>query len=168
METEQIEKIAILRTAVGFLGEKDQSGWWPSSFFEEAASAFLAPIFPRTQTLAQYEGVRQAAAVVHDDRIGVGNVCHLFRLSEGLEQRLHQIVQQAPVASELMDVTADIKTAKNFISQFSVSITIDGVGPVRVGKLIDINELTSWQQAAALYAKGLSENTEIFPYFSDV
>jgi hypothetical protein len=45
MQAEEIEQIAGIRVAVGFLGEKEQAGWWPSSFFATASAAFLGPLF---------------------------------------------------------------------------------------------------------------------------
>jgi len=79
-----------LRVAIGLLGEFQQHSWWSSSFFSSTSSAFLAPMFSRTMFLARYHGVRSAAALVHDDHIGVGaNVFHLFRSK--LENTLQEI-----------------------------------------------------------------------------
>lgn len=83
MQAADFEQIAAIRAAVGYLGEKDQAGWWSSSFFASTGSAFLSPIFPRTQVVAQCQGVSGAASKIHDERIGVGNVYHLFRLKSG-------------------------------------------------------------------------------------
>ena len=90
MQSTELTSLATLRLLVGFLGEKDHFAWWQSSFFAPGSNAFLAPVFPRTQLLAQYEGVTRAASLQHDDRIGVGDVCHLFRLPEDVEQGLHR------------------------------------------------------------------------------
>lgn len=80
--------LAQLRIVVGFLGEKDQAGWWPSGFCASASTAFLLPAFPRTLTPARYEGLCRAAQLVHDEHVGLGDVYHLFRLPEALEQAL--------------------------------------------------------------------------------
>ena len=42
------------------LGEREHFGWWQSSFFTQGSSAFLSPIFSRTQFLAQCNGMRRA------------------------------------------------------------------------------------------------------------
>lgn len=83
METTQLQQLAILRTVVGYLGERDQSAWWQSSFFGPSSRAFLQPIFARTELLAQYNGVTRAAALVHDDRIGVGQALPANRRGHG-------------------------------------------------------------------------------------
>ena len=90
MDTNLLETITKLRLYIGYLGEKDQFGWWVSSFFAPSSNAFFEPLFGRTQYLAQCNGVTRAAALVHDERIGVGHVYHLFRLPEDLEQGLHR------------------------------------------------------------------------------
>src|SRR5215212_10212064 len=66
MNATQLEALTTLRTVVGYLGERDQFAWWQSSFFAPTSRAFLAPVFGRTQALAQYAGVSRAAALVHD------------------------------------------------------------------------------------------------------
>jgi ATP-dependent Lon protease len=76
MESKQLEHMAAMRAVVGFLGEKGQAAWWPSSFFAPGSTAFLSLVFPRTQFVAQCLGVTAAASKVHDERIGVGQVYH--------------------------------------------------------------------------------------------
>jgi hypothetical protein len=41
MEVEIIETLAKLRFAIGYLGERDQFGWWQSSFFTQGSNALL-------------------------------------------------------------------------------------------------------------------------------
>jgi hypothetical protein len=77
-----------LRLAVGSLGEQVKPAWWQSSFLGPNAAPFLDPIFGPKRLGAQYRGVTEAARLVHDDRIGIGRVVHLFRLSELMEQLL--------------------------------------------------------------------------------
>ena len=45
--------IVKLRICVAFMGEKEQIGWWPSSFLSSSGEAFLSPVFPKTSTLAR-------------------------------------------------------------------------------------------------------------------
>jgi len=53
-------------------------------------------MFSRTARLAQYNGVREAARQLHDKYSGIGNVIHVFRLPEEVEQDLQQLILNAP------------------------------------------------------------------------
>jgi hypothetical protein len=46
------------------------------------------PVFGANIMQARYQGIVEASKRVHDERIGVGRVFHLFRLPETTEQRL--------------------------------------------------------------------------------
>ena len=117
MTSEDLETLVSLRAAVGFLGEKGQHDWWTSSFFSTSAATFLAPLFPRTQFLSQTAGVTSAAMRLHDDRIGVGKVFHLFRLPEDLEQSLHRILGDGTVVSRVESSVATMESAMLALSQ---------------------------------------------------
>jgi len=80
------ENLVLLRMAVGAAGEDKELAWWRSAFCGSMSGACLAPIFPKTVSLAALTGVTAAACRVHDEHIGVGRVFHLFRLPEDLEQ----------------------------------------------------------------------------------
>ena len=99
MDADHLVTLATLRILVGYLGEREQFGWWQSAFFAPGSQAFLAPLFARTQLLAQCNGVTRAACLIHDERIGVGHVYHLFRLPEDMEQGLHGILNEEDVLS---------------------------------------------------------------------
>lgn len=81
-----------LRLLVGSLGESTRNNWWSTKFFDNSSELFLSPIFPRSFRLAQYTGVIHAAQIQHDKYIGLGNVFHLFRLPEELEQDLQSVM----------------------------------------------------------------------------
>jgi hypothetical protein len=66
----------------------------PSGFLRRHAQAFLNPIFASKTRMAQYHGVTEAACRVHDERIGVGRVFHLYRLPETIEQRIPDAFQE--------------------------------------------------------------------------
>jgi hypothetical protein len=106
MNGTEYESLALLRLVVGLLGEQKEPKWWPSNFFGAGSNAFLAPLFPRTLLLAQYHGVVQSAARVHDEHIGVGRVYHLFRLPEDIEYGIHAALQNGRPGSvpELLDL----------------------------------------------------------------
>lgn len=59
-DEDYLQQISRLRIVVGYLGEKDQYGWWPSEFFSTNSTAFLSPVFIKTANLARYSGVKEA------------------------------------------------------------------------------------------------------------
>ncbi len=101
MSDRLFEHLSLLRATVGYLGEREQLAWWQSSFFSPQSPAFLAPVFGRTQVLAQCVGVARAAAALHDAHIGVGRVHHLFRLPEELERALHRTLCDPATAQQI-------------------------------------------------------------------
>jgi hypothetical protein len=161
-----VSTIATLRAAVGFLGERGQAGWWQSSFFAPGGSAFLAPIFGRTQTLAQCTAVRDAAALIHDERIGVGHVYHLFRLPEDLEQRVHAALHEPDLIGAIGEVVSSRDRALEYLREQAEPVGDTTAGPARAGDLKDLRSPTSWSGVAALYLLGLESGVEVFPYFA--
>ena len=135
MHLPEIEKLLSIRAAVAYLGEKEQFDWWSSSFFAKASSAFLAPVFPRTQLLAQCQGVTLAASRVHDERIGVGQVYHLFRLPEDIEQAMHRLLMSKEATEGIAAIVSSKEHALGSLEDFSNSANVETVGPTRVGDL---------------------------------
>lgn len=101
MTTHSLTTITTLRTAVGVLCERAEFGYCSSKFSSTEAEAFLSPVFPRARFLACLTGVTAAAARAHDARIGIGNVYHLFRLPEDVEQGIHELVGAEPPAQSV-------------------------------------------------------------------
>jgi len=164
MTSEQIIQLALLRVAVGLLGE--QSRWWSSTFCGANARAFLDPIFPRTQVLAQFHGVSAAAGAIHDERIGVGNAFHLFRLPKDLEQEIHSLAGGLAVGA-IADAMRGADSATQFIRQSAASVCKDAVGPVKVGEISALREASSWRDVAARYLGAFEGCRETFPFFAD-
>lgn len=167
METIATCKLATLRAVVGFLGEKEQAGWWPSTFFGRASKAFIAPIFGRTEMLAQCTAVTQGAARVHDERIGVGHVSHLFRLPEHLEQRIHTALQDPEVIGTIGEAIATKDAALEFLGGHVGRGSGTGIGPIWVGSLADLRSADGWSVVAAHYLRGVEAGVEVFPYFAN-
>ena len=119
-----------LRAIVGYLGEQSQLNWWSSDFFAPTADAFLEPIFPRTMFQTQVAGVSAAAAQLHDEHIGVGNVFHLFRLPEEFEQSFHQRLHDADVREAIVSITTSQEAAIEFLDQEYGVPETESVGPV--------------------------------------
>lgn len=168
MEADLIETLVKLRMVVGYLGEKEQYGWWGSSFFTQGSSAFLAPLFSRTQILAQCSGVTRAAALVHDERIGVGHVYHLFRLPEDLEQSLHQALHSPKLGTALQEMTARREVALEYLRQPGEDQAKTAIGPVRMGDIESLRSRETWRRVSAYYHQAFSHGEAVFPYFTDL
>ena len=169
MEQELIHGVAALRATVGFLGERHQAGWWTSTFFASGSTAFLAPAFPRTQILAQCTAVTRAAALVHDERIGVGqHVYHLFRLPEDVEQRLHVALHEPELVRSVTELVASRENAVQHIRARSQAGNAgSGLGPSRIGNISDLRIPERWSDVAAQYLRAVDSAVEIYPYFAD-
>lgn len=167
METDQLESLAIKRLVVGYLGEREQFGWWQSSFFAQGSNSFFSPLFARTQLLAQYNGVSRSAALIHDERIGVGNVYHLFRLPEDIEQGLHQVLHSPELEKKIREIISSKESAINYLLEQSKDAASKGVGPTRVGTVKQIRNPKTWQSVSGLYLSAVEKSLGIFPYFSD-
>ena len=163
-----IEDLAKIRLSVGFLGERDQFGWWQSSFFTQGSSAFLSPVFSRTQLLAQCNGVTRAAVLVHDERIGVGNVYHLFRLPEELEQGIHQALHDIQLGGVIQNIITSKNSALDFLRKNSTALNNPSVGPTRVGNIETIRDQKVWNVVAGLYLFSFETQKEILPYFTNL
>jgi hypothetical protein len=166
MTREIIETILRLRAAVGFLGEQGPARRWPSAFFATASRSFLSPLFPRTLVLSQLQGVIAAAARVHDERIGVGDVYHLFRLPEEIEQSTHHFMSTPQAEAVLAASYADATSASATLKQLAAKESIEAVGPARIATAKEMEHVTAWQKMAALYGFGFRNETEVYPFFS--
>ena len=166
MKYNLIENIATYRTIIGYLGERDQFNWWQTSFFTQGSNAFLSPIFGRTQLLAQHNGVSRAAALVHDERIGVGHVYHLFRLPEDMEQALHQALHSSQLEKTIRDILLGKETALNYLRKHSAGASPKTLGPTRVGSVDTVRTLDPWAKILGLYLSAFERQVEIFPYFA--
>lgn len=166
MDTQLVNHLLLLRAAIAHLGERSEPRWWSSAFCGTNGIAFLSPAFPRTSVHAQLNGVSSAAARVHDDRIGLGNVFHVFRLPEDLEQGIHGMSagNQGP---QLAEILRSPDAAMQFLKRFVRVIQRDEQGPVRVGQLSALREISSWGDVAALYLRAFETGKEAFPFFSD-
>ena len=159
--------LAQLRAAVGFLGERDQHGWWQSTFLSAGSKPFLVPVFGRTLVLAQCAGVTQAAALVHDERIGVGRVFHLFRLPEDVEQGIHRALRDPKVGQQIAAIVASPDAAMAYLQGEARPATSSGIGPVQVGEAHELRERKPWRLVAAQYAHAFTTVGQVYPYFTE-
>lgn len=166
MQSTQLEALALLRTIVGFLGEREQYGWWQSAFFSASSKTFLAPVFGKTPLLAQCNGVTRAAALVHDERIGVGNVYHLFRLPEDLEQSLHRALHETALVTKIGQVVTNKGAALAELQTLIKPISSDSIGPTRIGDIQKLRTFDQWAMVATHYGQAFTRGIQIYPYFS--
>jgi hypothetical protein len=167
MNSDLLTIIAKLRIYIGYLGEKDQYGWWKSSFFTTSSDAFLAPLFSRTKLLAQVNGVSRAASLLHDEHIGVGNVYHLFRLPENLEQGLHQKLKDQEFTKALPKPLTQA-VVMSYLKESVKKFYSEEVGPVRIGSISDLYTIDAWVNVATSYLNAFTNHQIIYPYFSDL
>jgi hypothetical protein len=168
MNPELIEHLCAIRLVVGYLGERDQFGWWQSSFFAQGSDAFLSPLFTKTQLMAQCNGVTRAAALIHDERIGVGNVYHLFRLPEDMEQSIHQRLHQQELMKSYSSHLVNKNTALDFLRKEAQLSKPKNMGPILVGSIKKLRNEPTWQIVIGLYLHGFENGQQIFPYFTDI
>jgi hypothetical protein len=159
--------ILTLRLSVGFLGEAGQHAWWPSGFLAPTARPFLRPVFENATLVAQYHGVAEAARRVHDERIGIGQVSHLFRLSESVEHGLFELLTQAPVRRELADCVGSAEAAETKLKAIGSGAPDVSPGPVRIGRADATETAESVATLAAYYLAAFTVRIQCFPYFSN-
>jgi hypothetical protein len=104
---------------------------------------------------------------VHDERIGVGQVYHLFRLPEDMEQQIHRILHDQEVISRIQQALRGRDEALAFLRQGTDSERTGDVGPLLVADPTKIRTPDTWQLVATKYAGGFENGTEVFPYFAN-
>lgn len=164
-QSDLMRRIIEIRYLVGFLGEKSQCNWWPTSFYEASSIRFLEPVFSRTAPLAQYHGAVEAARRFHDENLSVSSF-HIFRLTEEMEQDLHEMVQAGLLELFDPDMIVDQATALSALSKISNGTADEAVGPVLVGKIVELRASAILEKVSAVYRMALSSNTHALPYLA--
>ena len=158
-----------LRLLVGFLGERPQCGWWPTSFFGDYSLRSLEFVTPRTPALAQYHGVVEAARRVHDEHLNVG-CYHLFRLPEEVEQDLHHLMRTETGRSLTVQATRDRDSSLALIG--GLASTGEGfaapAGPVCVGEIDPLDAAAVISVIASHYQHAFSQGGKAYPYLKGV
>jgi hypothetical protein len=153
-----------MRLLVGYLGEKYQFNWWPTTFIGPSSNLFLSPVFPRTTLLSQYHGILEAARRVHDERIGVGSVFHLFRLPEVREQELHGILSDGR-SSLSMESFASRDAALAALQKIADGDTSASEGPVKLGSAQEILTSNGIRDISRSYTAAFTQGVKCYPYF---
>jgi len=156
-----------LRFLVGYLGERSQANWWPSEFLANQSEAFIDPVFQKTCLLAKLSGVTEAARRVHDERIGVGRVFHLFRLPETVEQRYFEFLQHLPLVSDIKNLPNSADTVLATLREIANKASFTEEGPVKAGKKSDFDRPGWVSKVASLYRDAFERSFQTFPYFTD-
>lgn len=157
--------IISLRIAVSILGEKADPKWWNSNWFSKSSDSFIKPVFGNEFGVTIYHGSLEASKRVHDQRIGVGRVFHLFRLPEEMELRLNSIVlgDKCPQIKELTETDQ----ATNFINDLSLDESFSEIGPTRVGEFKNFIGKKWIRILASNYKYAFENSDQTFPYFSE-
>lgn len=113
--------------------------------------------------MAQYNGVREAARRLHDEQIGIGNVFHLFRLPEEMEQDLQQLVINAPDEwfAEIVSQGAAL-TVLRTLSGEAISVP---EGPQSIGSWKELDRYSGSKALAQCYLAAFEQGIRTFPYF---
>lgn len=165
--TSYIERTALLRTLVGYLGEREQYAWWDTSSLSSVGQRFLVRVFPRTALLAGVETTTQAARALHDERIGHLRVFHLFRLPATTEEEVRDYLAQAGTA-ELQERIASGDTALATLQELAgTSGEAGSPGPVRVGTLQALRHGQALDRMAQMYHSAFVQRGTCFPYLTE-
>ena len=164
MKESYVSTLFQMRLIVGFLGERAQFAWWPTSFFGPSSHLFLEPAFPKTSNLAQYHGVVEAARRLHDDHLSVGSY-HLFRLPEEVEQDMHQIAQVNTQEILVGHALRDKASALESLEHMAAEKGIVKAGPNVIGSIKEIHSLSALKAIAGAYLCAFEENVKTYPYF---
>ena len=141
------------------MGEKDQLAWWPSSFLSRSGEAFLSPVFPKTEVLARVNGASKAAQLSHDEYIGTGDVYHLFRLPENLEQIISEVLISD---ASVLDLIASEEAALAALKTLGADGDTSGAGPLLLEDEIDESMCALMADA---YLHGFQAREQVFPYY---
>lgn len=152
-----------LRLLVGFLGERAQFAWWPTSFYEPSSRLFLEPVFSKTSRLAQYHGVVEAARRLHDEHLSVGSY-HLFRLPEEIEQDLHAMAQGSAGEELATQASQTKQAALDSLKRISGTRKLVGMGPTAIGNIKDLDSAETLSAIAATYFSAFSRNVNAYAY----
>ena len=156
--------LAKFRLLVGFMGERNQSGWWDSSFLAESSEAFLRPIFPRTFFQAQYRGVCESAKYIHDERIGRGRNYHLYRMPDAIEKLTEQVIHDSDFFTQLKSMLISKEAALEEIKVSSTQNTESLKGPILVGDYNPKDLEKILKITLGHYLRSFSDGSQCFPF----
>lgn len=163
---QMIGNYASLRVIVGYLGEKPQRNWWDTSFLSPTGRQFMGLNFPRTAFAAACSSVTAAAKRLHDERIGKGNVYHLFRLPSASEETLHRQLLSADASSLAQHIASEQDALAHLASLSEGSVDLSG-GPIQIGSAKQMFTESAIGAICRQYHAGLQAGKMVFPYFTN-
>ena len=167
MPSEQIVTLLRLRILVLALGEAPNAGWWKSQFLTPTGLSYLSRLYPRSSFAAAVRSAGEAARLVHDGSIGVGQVFHLFRLPLDEERRLETLMQD-----DIRDLQDDLAPLLDQRDQLLARLGLLGekapaktlIGPQEIGKLRDWRAVKLTGPLAAMYYSAFRDGVRVYPY----
>ena len=163
--TESTRNCAILRLAVGLLGQRAGHRWWDCDFLSPAGLDSLEYNFARSPFTAAFSATCMAAKRLHDDRIGRTGVTHLFRFQPDLE-----IMVQKAASSEGNDFPKlqqmDLSALLAELARIGEHEIDSPEGPIQVGFLEQASTGAGVAQLARHYHAAFRQGLRIFPYFA--
>ncbi|EKA3900128.1 hypothetical protein VCSRO19_0640 [Vibrio cholerae] len=163
MNKQLIRLVAELKLLVGYLGEKSQYNWWESNFLGTSSGAFLMHTFPRTTLLSQFNGVNEAALLVHDEFVGVGNNYHLFRLPVSIERNVANAIQKFASDEKAISSLKSKEAAQQRLSELA-NIAEAQDGPINLGEFEDANLEHLMHTIAGLYLSAFQQGKKCLPF----
>jgi hypothetical protein len=118
-------------------------------------------IFPRSTGVAALSSATVAARREHDDKTGLRSF-HLFRFPSNIEHQL------ADAANDLADWTLPAESSDIFELLLELSQGSDikfAKGPKKLGKITEINKVSTARDIASLYAASVEKSQRVYPYF---
>jgi hypothetical protein len=160
-----MDQFALLRMAVGYLGQRKQFGWWDCDFLDPIGLRFMETTFPRTAWPAALRSTTDAACMVHDHALGrVGNY-HLFRLPPVLEDELEHAYNRMNWSQSGQQIQSP-DAASDLLRRIADALIKAPAGPVQVGVERRIVTATSVRELAAHYHSAFQDGIRCFPYFA--
>jgi hypothetical protein len=163
MKDSYLSTVLEMRSLVGFLGERPQFAWWPTSFFGDYSLRSLEFVTPKTSLLAQYHGVVEAARKLHDEHLNVGSY-HLFRLPEEVEQDLHAMMQSSVGTEIAKQRHQDKDAALAALKTLAGAIPSAAIGPTAVGNIDQLSAADTLKSIASIYVSAFTQNAQTYPY----
>jgi hypothetical protein len=115
--------------------------------------------------MARYQAICLAAQRVHDQHVGVGEVFHLFRVPDDLEQLLHDAMRD-PRGREI-SLPNSHEEAIEALDALAASTAAKADGPISIGRLEDVRVRRTWVDAAGFYLNAFVTGHQVHPYLAD-
>ena len=163
MNKQLIGLISELKLLVGYLGEKSQHNWWESNFLGASSGAFLMHTFPRTTLLSQYHGVNEAALIVHDEFVGVGDNYHLFRLPVSIERNVAGFIQELATNEKIINSLKSKEAAQQRLAELATKAEAQD-GPTNIGAFEDAKLEHLMHISAGLYLSAFQQGIKCLPF----